>query len=158
MLMQFLRTTLVVCMLLVFPLSASAQYDNAERLRIHGTTDIEVFAVVIADYQRLHPGTEVVYEDIITQDLYARYLHDRAGPASPDLLISSGMDLQTKLVNDGHALPRPEHQPRQLVAPEVRHPGSEQRDHEQEAHPARPDSLYPLHPCTPRTPTSRGRW
>jgi hypothetical protein len=51
------------------------------------------------------PGTEVVYEDIITQDLYARYLHDRGGPASPDLLISSGMDLQTKLVNDGHALP-----------------------------------------------------
>ena len=75
------------------------------QLRIHGTTDIEVFAVVIADYQRLHPGTEVVYEDIITQDLYARYLHDRGGPASPDLLISSGMDLQTKLVNDGHALP-----------------------------------------------------
>ncbi|PSD48356.1 hypothetical protein C7E25_22735, partial [Stenotrophomonas maltophilia] len=33
-----------------------------------------------ADYQRLHPGTEVVYEDIITQDLYARYLHDRGGP------------------------------------------------------------------------------
>jgi signal transduction histidine kinase len=26
------------------------------QLRIHGTTDIEVFAVVIADYQRLHPG------------------------------------------------------------------------------------------------------
>ena len=75
------------------------------QLRIHGTTDIEVFAVVIADYQRLHPGTEVVYEDIITQDLYARYPHDCGGPASPDLLISSGMDLQTKLVNDGHALP-----------------------------------------------------
>ena len=84
-----------------FPAHAAA----TAQLRIHGTTDIEVFAVVIADYQRLHPGTEVVYEDIITQDLYARYLHDRAGPASPDLLISSGMDLQTRLVNDGHALP-----------------------------------------------------
>ena len=74
------------------------------QLRIHGTTDIEVFAVVIADYQRLHPGTEVVYEDIITQDLYARFLRDRSTAATPDLLISSGMDLQTKLVNDGHAL------------------------------------------------------
>ena len=40
MLMQFLRTTLVVCMLLVFPLSASAQYDNAERLRIHGSNTL----------------------------------------------------------------------------------------------------------------------
>ncbi|MCD9086035.1 ABC transporter substrate-binding protein [Stenotrophomonas sp. SY1] len=77
---------------------------NAQ-LRIHGTTDIEVFAMVVADYQRLNPGTEVVYEDIITQDLHARFLRDRNGPASPDLLISSGMDLQTKLVNDGYALP-----------------------------------------------------
>ncbi len=68
----------------------AAQGPAAAQLRIHGSTDIEVFAVVIADYQRLHPGTEVVYEDIITQDLYARYLHDRAGPDSPDLLISSG--------------------------------------------------------------------
>lgn len=72
------------------------------QLRIHGSTDIEVFGVVIADYQRLHPGVEVVYEDIITQDLYARYL--QRGAQAPDLLISSGMDLQTKLVNDGHAL------------------------------------------------------
>jgi len=82
-----------------------AKGEVSGQLRIHGTTDIEVFAVVIADYQRLHPGTEVVYEDIITQDLYARYLRDRQSSTSPDLLISSGMDLQTKLVNDGHALP-----------------------------------------------------
>jgi iron(III) transport system substrate-binding protein len=102
-----------VALLLALPVLAApgdvrrfpAQAKATAQLRIHGTTDIEVFAVVIADYQRLHPGTEVVYEDIITQDLYARYLHDRAGQASPDLLISSGMDLQTKLVNDGHALP-----------------------------------------------------
>ncbi|AHY57773.1 ABC transporter substrate-binding protein [Stenotrophomonas rhizophila] len=75
------------------------------QLRIHGSTDIEVFATVIADYQRLHPGTEILYEDVITQDIYARYLRDRGGPQAPDMLISSGMDLQTKLVNDGHALP-----------------------------------------------------
>ncbi len=74
------------------------------QLRIHGTTDIEVFAVVIDDYQRSNPGVEVIYEDIITQDLHARYLLDRNAATSPDLLISSGMDLQTKLVNDGHAL------------------------------------------------------
>jgi iron(III) transport system substrate-binding protein len=81
-----------------------AQGTPTAQLRIHGSTDIEVFATVIADYQRLHPGTEIVYEDVITQDMYARYLRDRAGPAAPDMLISSGMDLQTKLVNDGHAL------------------------------------------------------
>ncbi|RMH93204.1 ABC transporter substrate-binding protein [Lysobacter pythonis] len=73
-------------------------------LRIHGSTDIEVFAAAVVDYQRIHPGTEVVYEDIDAHDLYARYLRERRGPDSPDLLISSGMDLQTRLVNDGHAL------------------------------------------------------
>lgn len=77
--------------------------ERNAQLHIHGSTDIEVFAVVIADYQRQHPGTEVVYEDIITQDLHARYLRDHDGATAPDLLISSGMDLQTKLVNDGHA-------------------------------------------------------
>lgn len=40
MLMQILRTTVVVCMLLVFPLSATAQYDHAERLRIHGSNTL----------------------------------------------------------------------------------------------------------------------
>lgn len=105
---------LAVLLLLVSALAAHAEPGNVQRfpatgpataaLRIHGSTDIEVFAVVIADYQRLHPGTEVIYEDIITQDLHARYLRERARAPSADLLISSGMDLQAKLVNDGHAL------------------------------------------------------
>jgi iron(III) transport system substrate-binding protein len=73
-------------------------------LRIHGSTDIEVFSTVIADYQRLYPGTEIVYEDVITQDMYAQYLRERNRPDGPDMLISSGMDLQAKLVNDGYAL------------------------------------------------------
>lgn len=46
-----------------FPAKGTA----AAELRIHGSTDIEVFATVITDYQRLHPGTEIVYEDVITQ-------------------------------------------------------------------------------------------
>jgi iron(III) transport system substrate-binding protein len=102
-------------LLMLVAVTASADPGDVQRfpakgtptaqLRIHGSTDIEVFATVIADYQRLHPGTEVIYEDIITQDIYSRYLHVPVPGAAPDLLISSGMDLQTKLVNDGHALP-----------------------------------------------------
>jgi len=83
----------------------AAKGTPVSELRIHGSTDIEVFATVIADYQRLHPGTEIVYEDVIAQEMHARYLRERTGAHSPDMLISSGMDLQTKLVNDGHALP-----------------------------------------------------
>ncbi len=74
------------------------------QLRIQGSTDIEVFAAVVADYQQLHPGTEVVYEDVIASDMYAHHLHPLAGAAPVDLLISASMDLQTKLANDGYAL------------------------------------------------------
>ncbi|MBW8807908.1 MAG: ABC transporter substrate-binding protein, partial [Lysobacter sp.] len=80
------------------PQAATAQ------LRIHGSTDIENFVAVIADYQRLHPNTQVEYSDLVAQDIYTRHLRGDAGDRA-DLLISSGMDLQTKLANDGHALP-----------------------------------------------------
>ncbi|MEH6422265.1 ABC transporter substrate-binding protein [Pseudomonas sp. CGJS7] len=80
----------------------SPRATTTTQLRIHGSTDIENFAAVIADYQRLNPGTEVEYSDLVAQDIYARHL--RGGARGADLLISSGMDLQTKLANDGHAL------------------------------------------------------
>lgn len=40
MLMQLLRATIVACTVFVFPLSANAQYANAERLRIHGSNTL----------------------------------------------------------------------------------------------------------------------
>ncbi|MET0289509.1 MAG: ABC transporter substrate-binding protein [Pseudoxanthomonas sp.] len=73
-------------------------------LRIQGSTDLDVFASVIADYQRLHPEVEVVYTDITAQEMHAQYLRDPRRVGGPDLMISSGMDLQAQLVNDGHAL------------------------------------------------------
>ncbi|WP_295841037.1 ABC transporter substrate-binding protein [uncultured Xanthomonas sp.] len=81
-----------------------AQGAATAHLCIQGSTDIEVFAALIGDYQRLHPHTEVVYQDVIAGDIYRRYLHPGPGPRCADLLISASMDLQTKLVNDGHAL------------------------------------------------------
>lgn len=74
------------------------------QLRIQGSTDSEVFAAVVADYQRLYPRTEVIYEDVIAWDMYERYVRARPGSQRADMLISASMDLQTKLVNDGHAL------------------------------------------------------
>lgn len=75
------------------------------QLRIHGSTDIENFTAVIADYQRLHPGTEIEYSDLVARDIYDRHVAASARKdAVADLLISSGMDLQFKLANDGYAL------------------------------------------------------
>lgn len=81
-----------------------AQGPVQVQLRVQGSTDLEVFGAVIRDYQRLHPGTEVIYEDVIAWDIYERYLHPGHGAPAADMLISASMDLQTKLVNDGHAL------------------------------------------------------
>ncbi|WP_057679483.1 ABC transporter substrate-binding protein, partial [Xanthomonas phaseoli] len=81
-----------------------AQGPVRVQLRVQGSTDLEVFGAVIRDYQRLHPGTEVIYEDVIAWDIYDRYLHPSHGAPAADMLISASMDLQTKLVNDGHAL------------------------------------------------------
>jgi iron(III) transport system substrate-binding protein len=84
----------------VFPAHGPVQ----AQLRVQGSTDLEVFGAVIQDYQRLHPGTQVIYEDVIAWDIYDRYLHPGKATPAADMLISASMDLQTKLVNDGHAL------------------------------------------------------
>lgn len=103
----------VLCLWLALPAVAApgdvrrfpAKGPDATRLVVHGSTDLDVIAAVITDFQRLHPDVEVVYEDITSQDLYARYIAAPRRPGGPDLMISSGMDLQTRLANDGHLLP-----------------------------------------------------
>jgi iron(III) transport system substrate-binding protein len=110
-----LERVLLACLLLPLCALAHANPGDVQRfpapsgkatahLRIQGSTDREVFATVIGDYQRQHPDTEVIYEDVIAWDMYARYLHPPVHTERADLLISASMDLQIKLVNDGNAL------------------------------------------------------
>jgi len=105
---------IVLALCLVWPSQANAEdvrvfkspQARSAQLRIHGTTDLERFAAIITDYQRLHPGTEITYADVLAKDIYRQQLTtgNRRGKAA-DVLISSGMDLQFKLVNDGYARP-----------------------------------------------------
>ena len=84
------------------PLLLPAPAAQTSNLSIMGATDLPVFAPMLRDYQRQHPGVAIRYEEFSTQALYQR----AASPASPglaDLLVSSSMDLQMQLVNDGHA-------------------------------------------------------
>ncbi|WP_049623768.1 ABC transporter substrate-binding protein [Frateuria defendens] len=74
-------------------------------LSIFSATDTEVFEPLIRDYQRLAPATTVRYRERGAQQLYAQFLAGPGAEGAPDLLISSAMDLQTKLVNDGYAQP-----------------------------------------------------
>lgn len=71
---------------------------------VYSTTDRAVFQPVIEDFQRLHPRVAVRYIELDSEQLHTRYLTEEAsGRNVADLLLSSAMDLQVKLVNDGHA-------------------------------------------------------
>lgn len=73
-------------------------------LVIVSTTDTAVFAPVIADFQRLNPDIRVRYALMDAEPLYTLFLEEaQAGRSLGDMLLSTSMDLQVKLVNDGHA-------------------------------------------------------
>lgn len=104
----------LVCLSLALPSPAGAQprkthvfkaaQPGGTQLRIHSATDIDSFAGVVRDYQSLYPDTEIVYVDVTSQGMYDDYIRDPKRRDGPDLMLSSGMDLQFKLANDGYAL------------------------------------------------------
>jgi len=97
-----------------------AAHGPRTRLHIQSTTDVDIFSAVIADYQALHPDIEILFEQTASQQIGAD------DHSMPDLIISTGMDLQTRRVNAGqarswhsaytHALPTWAHWRRQLIA------------------------------------------
>lgn len=70
-------------------------------LSILSTTDTEIFSPLIWAYQARHPDVSVRYTVTSTQELYRAI---QAEGAPYDLAVSSAMDLQIKLANDGYAL------------------------------------------------------
>ncbi|KQP39064.1 hypothetical protein ASF44_11380 [Pseudorhodoferax sp. Leaf274] len=74
-------------------------------LSIIGTTDVPIFLAVLRAYQQQHPSVAIRYEEFSTQGLYDHMVRDRAQAPAVDMLVSSSMDLQARLVNDGYAQP-----------------------------------------------------
>jgi len=72
------------------------------RLLINGTADIASMGPVIEGFQKHHPDIEIDYRLYETVPLYE---NGTSQEQSADLLISSAMDLQVKLANDGHVQP-----------------------------------------------------
>ena len=57
---------------------------------------------LIKDFESLY-GVKVEYNDMNSTELYNRFISESAGEQhSADVLWSSAMDLQVKLVNDGY--------------------------------------------------------
>lgn len=79
--------------------------DSKNVLILHASNSVQVFRGVLEDFSELNPGIRLEYTELSTQQLYRDTIERAAHVArsGPDLVISSAMDLQTKLVNDGYA-------------------------------------------------------
>ena len=72
---------------------------------VYSTTDTAAAGFLTKDFQALYPGISVEYNDMNSTEVYNRVISERAaGAGSADVLWSSAMDLQIKLVSDGGAL------------------------------------------------------
>ena len=75
------------------------------RLVIYSTTDSVAANPLVKDFEALYPGIKVEYSDLNSTELYNRFIAEAAANnGTGDLIWSSAMDLQVKLVADGHAL------------------------------------------------------
>lgn len=84
-----------------FLLPAPAGKNDAP-LVIYSATDYQHLQPLLSEFQRQHPSVSIRFIDLNSSALYQRFLEE--APHSPaDLLLSSAMDLQLKLVNDGYA-------------------------------------------------------
>lgn len=75
-------------------------------LVIYSSTDEEQFAPLLASFRQQNPAVRLVYKSLAAREVYERTRAelDRRQPEA-DLIISSAMDLQIKLVNDHYAQP-----------------------------------------------------
>jgi iron(III) transport system substrate-binding protein len=90
-----------------YPRSYANRVSEANKegtLSIYSTTDAREVAQLLQDFRSLYPQIRIDYSDINSTELYSRFIAEVAAKeATADLLWSSAMDLQIKLVNDGYA-------------------------------------------------------
>jgi iron(III) transport system substrate-binding protein len=101
---------LIALIFFIFPMLSFAQdwedrrvfnsTENGEILRVLSSTDTALFAAFIEEFVADNPSISIEYLVTGTADLDRRF---RAAPEKFDLVISSAMDLQFKLANDGLA-------------------------------------------------------
>jgi iron(III) transport system substrate-binding protein len=91
-----------------YPADYAKLVDAAKKegtLVIYSTTDASSSNPLVSDFEKLYPGIKVEYSDLNSTELYNRFIAEvAANSGTGDLIWSSAMDLQVKLVNDGLAL------------------------------------------------------
>ena len=79
--------------------------EGASQLRVLSTTDIAILEPVITAWLKANPKSGLHYVMASSQEVYRAIAEEGA---SFDVVISSAMDLQMKLANDGYSRPLPE--------------------------------------------------
>ena len=83
-------------------LLAAAQREGA--VDIYSTMDSAEAAPLIAEFESIYPGVKVHYSEMLSSDIYGRFIDEtKSEGSSADVTWSSAMDLQLKLANDGYA-------------------------------------------------------
>lgn len=78
--------------------------DREGRVVVFSTTDAAAVRPLLEEFERVFPAVKVEYHDMVSAELYDRFLADvAANKGTADVLWSSAMDLQIKLANDGYA-------------------------------------------------------
>lgn len=87
----------------VFPAPSGAPRSE---IVIYSSLDTALAVPLVDAFQALHPDTALLYVELLTGAVAERVRAETgAGQATADLAISSAMDLQVKLANDGFARP-----------------------------------------------------
>jgi iron(III) transport system substrate-binding protein len=77
---------------------------DAPVVRVYSSLDANISQPLVAAFQDMHPGIAVEYSELQTLDIYERVISESdRGEGTADLALSSAMDLQMKLANDGYA-------------------------------------------------------
>ncbi|SNY93201.1 iron(III) transport system substrate-binding protein [Cohaesibacter sp. ES.047] len=82
------------------------QASAETKLNIWGSTDTSAFTSLILTFEAQNPDIDIIYHELSSNELYDQVkTTQKKGDEPIDLVISSAIDLQVKLVNDGLASP-----------------------------------------------------
>lgn len=89
------------------PILETGRLETSNRvINIWGVANYPAIEPVLLDFQKRSPEVAVHYTEFNTNELYQQVSNLHSGSVDvPDLVMSSAMDLQFKLVNDGYAQP-----------------------------------------------------
>src|SRR5438552_8928617 len=82
-----------------------AAANKEGKVVIYSALDTKAAQPLIKDFNALYPNVKVEYNDMNSTEMYNRFIAEAAaGQGSADVMWSSAMDLQVKLVDEGHAM------------------------------------------------------